>query len=497
MLFRTVVVLLCLIVVLSSVSYGQSVDSATNKILNFPGKLFNRISAKTADLNEQLTKQTQKYLNRIEKQERQLQKKLSAVDSNGAKTLFAGAQQRYAGLQQRLLQDTGRRNLKPLGSYQPYTDSLHGALAFLQQNPQLLPSSANTNASPQVQAQLQKAVSRLQALQGKLQDAALIQQYMQQRNAQIQNYLSKYSQLPTGLVSSFTKYKTQAYYYAQQVKAYKDMLNDPDKMFNTALAVLNKVPAFSSFMQRNSALSGLMPGGSGATMSGMGSEQAGKGLPSRDQVLSGLQTQMGNTGPNASALAQKNTGAAAGIVSQLTSKLTGGGGADLNMPDFQPNSQKSKSFLHRLEFGVNLQTTSSSYFYPTTTDIGVSLGYKLNDNNRVGIGASYKVGWTGFFSHLQASSQGASIRSFVDIQIKKSWFASGGLEGNYQPPVYSLHLLRNLDNWQPSGLIGVSKIISMKTKVVKNTKLQFLWDFLSYYQTPAAQPFVFRVGYSF
>jgi hypothetical protein len=37
----------------------------------------------------------------------------------------------------------------------------------------------------------------------------------------------------------------------------------------------------------------------------------------------------------------------------------------------------------------------------------------------------------------------------------------------------------------------------MKTKVFKNTKLQFLWDFLSYYQVPAAQPFVFRLGYSF
>jgi hypothetical protein len=114
----------------------------------------------------------------------------------------------------------------------------------------------------------------------------------------------------------------------------------------------------------------------------------------------------------------------------------------------------------------------------------------------VGIGASYKIGWTGDIHHLQASSQGMSVRSFLDIGISKSWLASGGLEMNYQPIVYSLHNFRDLENWQPAGLIGVTKVISIRSKFVKNTRLQFLWDFLSYYQRPVPQPFIFRVGYS-
>ena len=166
-------------------------------------------------------------------------------------------------------------------------------------------------------------------------------------------------------------------------------------------------------------------------------------------------------------------------------------------PGFKPNGQKTKTFLHRLEYGVNLQTDHSTSYYPTTTDIGVSLGYKLNDHNRVGIGASYKVGWGSDIQHIRVSSQGASLRSFLDIQVKKTWFASGGFEYNYQQPFYSFHVLKDLSNWQQSGLIGASKIISMKTKVFKNTKLQVLWDFLSYQQIPKAQPFQFRVGYSF
>jgi len=423
------------------------------------------------------------------RQEGQLKKQLYVVDSNAANDLFAQSGQRYAALSQRLQQDTGWKSMRISGPYEAYTDSLHGALSFLQQNPHLLEGVGKS--SLQGQAELQKAVSQLQALQAKMQDASEIQQYMQQRREQIQQYLSRYTHLPSGITNTFQNYKASAQYYGQQVDGYREMLNDPDKLFKTALGVLNKLPAFSSFMKRNSFLSGMLP--SGVPMADP--TQPGQGLPGRDQVLAGIQGQMGTGGPSATSLAQDRTGSAMGQVDQLKSKLNGGG--DLNMPDLKNNPERTHSFLRRLELGTNLQTTSRTNFFPATTDIGISLGYKLNGNNRVGIGASYKIGWAGDIHHLIVSSQGAGLRSFVDIQIKKSWFASGGLEYNYQQPVYNLQIMRHLDNWQQSGLIGISKIISVKTKVFKNTKLQFLWDFLSYQHVPVTQPFKFRVGYSF
>src|ERR1700744_6001682 len=83
--------------------HAQSgVDSVTNKVLNFPSKLFARLNRKTAGLNQQLTQQTEKYLEKMMKQEQKMQKKLMSVDSNGAKTLFANSQQQYAGLIQKL-----------------------------------------------------------------------------------------------------------------------------------------------------------------------------------------------------------------------------------------------------------------------------------------------------------------------------------------------------------------------------------------------------------
>jgi len=56
--------------------------------------------------------------------------------------------------------------------------------------------------------------------------------------------------------------------------------------------------------------------------------------------------------------------------------------------------------------------------------------------------------------------------------------------------------LKQLQYWTRSGLIGVQKTVSMKSKVFKQTTLALLWDFLSYQQVPQTQPLIFRIGYS-
>src|SRR6185503_17560245 len=175
------------------------------------------------------------------------------------------------------------------------------------------------------------------------------------------------------------------------------------------------------------------------------------------------------------------------------SKL-GGGNSEADIPDFKPNNQRTKTFFQRLEYGTNVQTQKSGYFFPTTTDLALSVGYKLNDKSTVGIGTSYKMGWGRDIQHIAISHQGIGFRSFLDMKIKGSFYASGGFEYNYQQPFESLQQINSLDAWSKSGLVGISKIISVKSKVFKKTKLQLLWDFLSYEQRPVGQPVKFRVG---
>jgi hypothetical protein len=167
----------------------------------------------------------------------------------------------------------------------------------------------------------------------------------------------------------------------------------------------------------------------------------------------------------------------------------------MEMPDFRPNPQKTRSFLKRIEIGTNLQTTRASYFFPSTTDMGLSIGYRLNSRGTVGIGGSYKLGWGQSINHMKLSSQGASLRSFLDFQLKKSFYLSGGYELNYQQAFTSLSQLSAVSDWTRSGLVGISKIVSLKGRLLKKTKVQLLWDFLSYSQLPKTNPFKFRVGY--
>jgi hypothetical protein len=85
----------------------------------------------------------------------------------------------------------------------------------------------------------------------------------------------------------------------------------------------------------------------------------------------------------------------------------------------------------------------------------------------------------------------------VDIKIKGSFSASGGLELNHTVPFSSYQQLRQWGDWTKSGLLGITKTISLKSRVFKKTQVQLLWDFLSYQQAPKTQAVIFRIGYNF
>jgi hypothetical protein len=477
---------LCLAV---TVVHAQSVDSLTGKLTGFPAKFFNKISGKTADLQQQLNRQTANYLRRMARQEEKLKARLYKQDSVKAAALYPrDPQQQYAAMLQKFRQDSARVFTSMGPEYLPRLDSLQGALAFLTKNPSLV------NANPALQAKMQGALAQLQQLQAKLQAADVIKQYLQNRKAQIQQALSSYTHLPSGITNAFQGYKQQAYYYSDQVREYRAMLNDPDKMMQTALVLLSKLPAFSSFMQKNSFLAGLF-----GVPAGYGTAQGMVGLQTRDQVMGMIKSQIGQGGSNGASAIQQSLQTAHQDISKLQSKLSslGAGSGSMDMPDFKVNDQKKKTFLKRLEVGVNFQTAQTTNYYPTTSDLGLSLGYKLNGSNLIGIGASYKLGLGNGFEHIAFSSQGVGLRSFIQVKVKKSWGLAGGFEYNYQQPFSSYQDIRNISMWTRSGLIGVTKSVSMKSTVFKKTMVELLWDFLSYSQIPRTSPVVFRVGYSF
>jgi hypothetical protein len=497
---KSVIAIMCLLVTTCSVSYSQSLDSATNKILNFPSKLFSRITSKAVNLNQQLSSQTQKYLQQMQQQEQRLQKKLSKTDSAGAARLFANSSQQYAAMLQKFKADTAAGKLPAYsGTYQPNLDTLSTSMRFLQQNPQLL--SANQAGMAQ------QASTQLQQLQAKMQGSSEVNAFVQQRKAMIQQYLSKYTNMPSALNKQYQSFNSGMYYYAQRVQQYKDMLNSPDKLETQALAILGRTSAYQNFVQSHSQMATLfsLPGN---TSNPSTPQAALAGLQTKDQMQQIVKGQIapgggsgGGAGGMSSGIASLNQyiQSAKTKISTLENNVQqyGAGGGNIESPDFKANNQKTKSFWGRLEYGFNIQTSRTNYAFPTTTDLGLSLGYKLNKTNSIGIGASYKIGWGSGINDIAISGQGVGLRSFIDIRVKGTWSVTGSLEYNYETPFTSFKQIDHWSDWTQSGLIGISKTVSVKSRVLKKTSLQLFWDFLSYYQNPRTQPFLFRIGYGF
>src|SRR6266542_5692819 len=92
-----------------------------------------------------------------------------------------------------------------------------------------------------------------------MQQAEEIKKFIRERREQLKKQLKQ-----LGLVKELKKYNKEVFYYSEQLKEYKSILNDPDKIEKKALALLSKTKIFQDFMKKNSMLSSLfrMPGDS-------------------------------------------------------------------------------------------------------------------------------------------------------------------------------------------------------------------------------------------
>jgi hypothetical protein len=357
------IALFILFLLICQISIAQEKEPVADKIINFPTSFLNKVHNKYANLEARLTKQTEKYLMRLAKREKRLKKKLAKVDSAAAEQTFGNIDEQYDNMLAAVRTDSLPLK-KGGGAYIPMMDSVKTSLAFLDKNNNLL------GQSKEVTDKLKGSVSQVNQLQSRLQQSEQVKAFIQQRKQQIKSSLSKFSNLPKGIMNDFTGFSKEAYYYSAQLKEYKDMLNDPDKLIQKGLSLLNKLPAFTQFMKQNSELASLF-----RLPDNYGTPQSLAGLQTRSQVQQQIQTQLAGAGPNAQQYLQQNLQAAQSQLNQLkdkVNKLGGSGSGDMEMPDFKPNNQRTKSFWQRLEYGTNIQTAKNNFF-PTTTDLGMSV----------------------------------------------------------------------------------------------------------------------------
>ncbi len=466
-------------------AWTQDVDSALNNLQQIPTKYITTIDKKINRYGSRITSKTERTLVKLSSWENKIQGMLQKINPEAANRLFGNNQLTFTTLLQKMRQGEAIA-LQYKAPYSKYSDDLTTSLNYIAQQKEKIDSSI---------------IKRVTATSRKMKDLAdeedkseAIQQFIKKRKKQLIEQAFQY----IGKSKYLIKINKEAYYYAETMKNYKEMFADSKKAEETVMTILKRIPAFQKFVQKNSMLASLF----GSTSGEVGGSVASlAGLQTRASVQNLIQDRIASGGPNAQETFRQNMQQAQGELTKLKDKLLnsvsgGGGSSGGELPDFKPNMEKTKTFSQRLEFGSNFQFAKNNALMPTTGDIGLSVGYKINDKSVAGIGVSYKMG-LGSLQRIRFTNQGASVRSFLDWKLKKQFFVSGGYELIHNAQFEKIAQLKNYEAWQRSALIGMTKKMKINTKLFKSTNVQLLFDFLSHQHVPVGQPVLFRVGYTF
>ncbi|RPD43128.1 hypothetical protein [Chitinophaga barathri] len=449
-------------------SFGQS--AATTDIA-----VFGAYADRCARIEQDLNAYTSKQLKKIERLAQRLQSgQGTARTDTASQPGYAERLRNPVASNLAALADGKDRALHYIGFLDSFQTALKlhainpGAVQHIERLGQLLEKSGHVQQAFNESAMIEgRLVGYLQTLAGQLPTARAMRQLRELQNA----------------VGA----------YQLKIRYYKQALTNPDRALREVFTILKKTRVFQQFFRRYSALAALLPPDPAEAVL---LEPGTFGLQTRELVRQAMYDRAGQS-VNTAAFASQSATEWKSQLQQLKNKLENAKSRPLP-EDVQgnPNPEKTKSFLKRLQFGTNVQSTRGNGLLPATTDLGISVGLKLNAQSVVGIGGSYKVGWGESIRKIRLSHQGASLRSFIDWKIKGSFYCSGGYEYNYQPVTTETPPTIRFSSWKNSGLIGVSKTIAANHKFFKQAKMQVLWDALARQQMPRSPAFKFRIGYN-
>lgn len=480
--FPKLISLVCYILV-AFVSFGQDVSDSLIARVKVESYL-NAVSRKYSSEIERITSRSRHYIGRLEQLEESV---FNSIDPHVSKLVSEKPDTK--GFYRRLMaQATSVESSLNLTAYQgkyfPYLDSIETSLRFLM-------SRNSFTENPEILEKLKTGEHNLQILYAKISNLDEIEKRLQSRRQWLTNQLENVTK---GSLKRLKKYQKELQYYNSQIAEIKNELDQPDKLIKRGLSIMRRSGLFEKFFNKYSVYASFF--GSVET-DGDFDPSAFPNLQTRASMERQIKERFGGA---VSASTVSGQGALAAVQAEL-GKLKaslwekGVGSSQQPIPEFESNSMRTKSFGKRLEYGISFQSVRTNGLFPATTDIALTLGYRISDKMKSGIGLAYKVGWGSGFKDIKITHQGFGLRYFFDYAIIRSVYVSAGGEFNYRSIVNSFSQLRDINAWQKSGLIGVSK----EYMVGKSRKgqVQLYYDFMHNLQVPRTQPLLFRMGYIF
>lgn len=473
------VLILSILIFQPRLSYAQK-DSIVPNIKKIPTKYLKEVNNKVDKYSNRISSKTENTLVKLSKWENKIHSLVQKADPAIAERLFGSGAITFSSMLKKVKEGKSiAENYK--AQYDDYRDKLTTGINYMDQQKDQL--------NKKLLQPLSDAKQKIKELDKDVAESETVTKLIKERKQQLITASIKY----IGKSKYLAKINKETYYYAETMRNYKEIFRDSKKAEETALTILHKIPAFTKFVTENSMLASLF-----GKPTDYGTPQSLAGLQTRASVNSMIQDRIAAGGPNAAAVISQNIQQAQAELNNLKDKIikVGGGSSNTDIPDFKPNTQKTKTFKQRVEYNTNFNIAKPSTFQPNTADIALGIGYKLNDKSIIGLAASYKMGF-GSIQNISITNQGVGLRSFVDWKLKKNFFVTGGYEMNYSTVFKNIATLKSLDAWQQSGLLGLSKKLKIKTKLFKETKFQLLYDMLHNNHVPITQPVIFRVGYNF
>jgi hypothetical protein len=256
-------------IVLSALATGQAQQS--EQVSNSNDSVFHSIQALSGKLEsckQRIERLQQKAFKDVQKQQAKLLKAAARADSTLASQM--------SQLSQPLQTIHEKADI-----YLPRLDSLSTMLQF---------------AGGGSQANLATLLQQSRQLQEMLNQGEYMQRHLRGQEQALQQLMTRYTQAPVALKKAYGRYLTQAQAYKAQAEAWRQMLNEPDKLEQEALRLLNKLPAFQKFMQQNGQLAQLFGPPPANASSGAASLA---GLQTRQSVMQQLQQRFGTTATSA------------------------------------------------------------------------------------------------------------------------------------------------------------------------------------------------------
>lgn len=476
-MMRNLIRVVILILILSVKGYAQ-LDSTLSDIQKLPEKYLATVSAKTDKYYQDITSKTEKTLTKLSSWENKIKGLLEKLSPETAQRLFADNQLTFAVLLEKYKQ--GKIIVDDYkGKYDSYRDKLNTTLKYIDEKKAGLEAKFITP--------LKDAQDKLSKLNNQIENTEALQQFIRERKKQLMDQAVKY----LGQHKLLQRIDKESFYYIETLRNYKELFSDPKKVEVLAVKLLKKIPGFNHFIERNSMLAGLFgtPGMGGNPNGTIGL------LQSRAGVQSAAQVTVSSAGSNPQQFFQQAVQLARGELSQLQQRIAqfSGGGSDFEIPNFTPNTQRSKKFLQKIELSANIQSSKHNNFFPVSSDIGFSAGYKPSNKMIIGIGGAYKIGWGSGLSNIRITHQGIGLRSFFDWKLKGNLFISSGYEQNYFAEIRSIEQLKDYSSWKSSALLGIAKKYNIGKK--RKGEMKLLYDFFSQTKVPKTSAVLFRVGF--